>query len=313
SVTTMRTAAMPAAPITIKKLIARGLDATTPIWTIHYERLMIDPKTPQGIHILEYVVQTLASGDFDTGNGGRTTRPLFRKQKGAALFFVTTVCDKVCLAWTVIVHKQRQAIELLGIGDKTFVEKKVWPSLRRDNERQPEWVLSASMNLWSSGISVDLSKDMPKSTSLLYVPADIDPPATDVLADVPENGRMIDHDHIKAMAFMRSRPTMILGGGGTGKTECMLGMIEQQLDMDTDYDNMQLYLGATDSLANWSSMRLLKWESITEQGFKMVSFTSLPSLLAKLFMSSSTIHGKLFVDRDVFRSEYMDAMPAMVR
>ncbi|ORZ07536.1 P-loop containing nucleoside triphosphate hydrolase protein [Lobosporangium transversale] len=309
SVTTMRTAAMPAAPATIKKLIARGLNATTSIWTIHYERLMIDPKTPQGIHILEYVVQALASGDFDTGNGGRTTRPLFRsKQKGAALFFVTRVCDKVCLAWTVIVHRQRQAIELFGIGDKTFVEKKVWPSLRRDNERQPEWELSASMSLWSSGTSVDLSKDMPKSTSLLYVPADIDPPATDVLADVSENGRMIDHGHIKAMASMRSRPIMILGGGGTGKTECMLGMIEQQLDMDADFDNMQLYLGATDSLANWSSMRLLKRESITEQGFKMVSFTSLPSLLTKLY-----IHGKLFVDRDVFRSEYMDAMPAMVR
>ncbi|ORZ07533.1 P-loop containing nucleoside triphosphate hydrolase protein [Lobosporangium transversale] len=314
-VTVMKAAVIQAAPATIKEIIAKGLAATTPIWTIHYERLTIDPKTPQGIHILEYVVQALASGDFDTGNGGRTTRPLFgKKQKGASLFFVTTVCGVVCLAWTVRVHGQRQAIELLGIGDKTFVEKTAWPLLRRDIEGQPEWKLFASMSLWSSGISVDLSKDMPKSTSLLYVPADIEIPVDDALADVPENGHLlIDHDHIKAMSFMRSSPTMVLGGGGTGKTECMLDMIEQQLDMDTDLGNVQLYLGATDSLANWSSMRLLKRENITEQGFKMVSFTSLPSLLSKLYMSNSTIRGKLFVDRDIFRSEYMDAMPAMVR
>ncbi|KAF9898387.1 hypothetical protein BX616_004100, partial [Lobosporangium transversale] len=305
---------IPATPSTILKLIAKGLVTTTPVWTIRYERLMIGPKIPQGIHMLEYVVQALASGDFDAGDGGRTTRPLFRKQKGASLFFITSVCDTVCLAWTVVVRGHRQAIELLGIGDKTFVEKMVWPLLRRDIEEQPEWKLSASMSLWSSGISVDLSKDMSKSTSLLYVPADVDVPAADVLADVPENVHLLnDHNHIEAMPFMRSRPTMILGGGGTGKTECMLDMIEQQLGMDADYDNMQLYLGATDSLANWSSMRLLKRESITEESFRLVSFTSLPSLLAKLYMSNSAIRGKLFVDRYIFRSEYMDAMPAMVR
>ncbi|KAF9896611.1 hypothetical protein BX616_007111, partial [Lobosporangium transversale] len=305
---------IPVTPAAIKKLIAKGLAATTPIWAIHYERLMVDSKIPQGIHILEYVVQTLASGDFDAGKGGSTTRPLFRKQKGTALFFVTTVCGTVYLAWTVKVYGQCQAIELLGIGGKTFVEKRVWPLLRRDIEEQPEWKLPASMSLWSSGASVDLSKDMPEDTSLLYVPADIDVPANDALVDVSENAHLlIDQSHIKAMSFMRSRPTMVLGGGGTGKTECMLDMIEQQLDTGTGFDNMQLYVGATDSLANWSSMRLLKRETITEEGFRMVSFTSLPSLLAKLYMSNNTIRGRLFVDRNIFRSEYMDVMPKMVR
>ncbi|KAF9112938.1 hypothetical protein BGX27_002528, partial [Mortierella sp. AM989] len=313
-VSTTKAVAIPANPTTIKSTIAKGLAATTPIWTIYYERLVIDRKPPQGIQILEYVVQALASGDFDAGNGGRTTRPLFGGRKGTSLFFVTTVCEKVGLAWTVKVHMQRQVIELLGIGEKTFLEKMVWPLLHRNIEELPEWKLSASMSLWSSGTSIDLSKEMPKSTSLIYVPIDIDIPAADVLADVPEDGHLLtDHDHIKAMSFMRSRPTMVLGGGGTGKTECMLDMIEQQLGMDTDFESIQLYLGATDSLANWSSMRLLKRESITEQSFRLVTFTSLPSLLAKLYMPNSMIRGKLYVDRNVFRSEYMDSMPVMVR
>ncbi|KAF8915138.1 hypothetical protein BGZ58_005519, partial [Dissophora ornata] len=217
---TPSTPSTPSAPTTtsVRSIIAKSLLSEPRIWIVIYASVAIDPKL-KDTHLLKYVVQTLANGALNIGPGGQTTRPYFDKGRHGKLFFNTSLGGTTLLAWSIQIRKHQQALVILGVGTKAFVEASVWAAFCKEFHRIPAWEVSEAMRLHSSGTIVDLSKDITQPT-LFYMPITLDKPPQVV-------EKPLDRKESEIMAILRDKPVAIFGGGGTGKTEHMIDMIER--------------------------------------------------------------------------------------
>ncbi|KAF9584876.1 hypothetical protein BGW38_004837 [Lunasporangiospora selenospora] len=244
----------------VRSIISKSLLSGSRVWTVLYESVMIGPGL-NDTHLLKYVVQSLANGALDVGPGGQTTRPYCNKGRHGKLFFNTSLGKATLLAWSIQIHKHQQALVILGIGTKAFIETTVWSAFSKSFRRFPAWEVSEAMRLNSSGTLIDLSKDITQPT-LFFLPTHLEKPQQ--VAEKP-----LDHKRSEIMAIFRDKPVAILG--------------------------------------DWVSMRFQKRSDDTEN----VIFTSLTALLKKLYFPAS--RPRVFVDRNVFRMDYLSAMPAMIR